>query len=548
MKDFENLSKQELIDKLNEHNKKLELFNLIQSNVSYPFAILDASSLIFNYSNPQYSSLTNVAPDKIIGKHIQDVIGADNFNFAKPFIMKAISGQNTEHENELEFANGLKWQKVTYTPLKDKNNSVKNIVINSFDIEFPQKKQPAHIDSEKKYKELIDRLPDAVVIHSNGVIKYFNAAVVKMTGIDENKIIGNTIDKVLNIDKNENYFINSQGQTAVGSNQVPYVGKINFSSVNSIDAEIYTEQCIFEGEAAVQLMIRDITLRNVAFRKEKEFYQHLNKEVEKQTHNLNLQAQKLKDSQIALTFLLEDVNETRKALLHSNTELETVNSDLESFAYSVSHDLRAPLRHIDGFAQILQNKIPNKPDEILQYFNKIHNASSKMHNLINDLLTFSRLGRKKLKKTPIELNDLFVQLIKDAEPDIKDRKIKWVIDTFPIIYGDVEMLKIAFENLLSNAIKFTSKNDKAKISILLEKDKLSPKNITIAVVDNGVGFDMQYAHKIFGVFERLHSADEFAGTGIGMAIVKKIIQSHKGSVTAYGEIDKGARFTITLPH
>jgi light-regulated signal transduction histidine kinase (bacteriophytochrome) len=235
---------------------------------------------------------------------------------------------------------------------------------------------------------------------------------------------------------------------------------------------------------------------------------------------------------------LEDLVEQR------TTQLERSNRDLEMFAYSVSHDLRAPLRHIEGFARILEEKVGSQDESVQRYFGKIYRASERMKNLIGDLLTYSRLGRRQLNLLEVSLDEIVQEMIAQHRLDLDDRQVEWKVGPLGVVEADPDMLKIVFDNLIANAIKFTRPRDVAVIEIGAE-----PKgdSVEIYVKDNGVGFDMAYVQKLFGVFQRLHSEDEFPGTGIGLANVKRIVQNHGGEVRAKGGVDHGAIFFITLP-
>lgn len=224
-------------------------------------------------------------------------------------------------------------------------------------------------------------------------------------------------------------------------------------------------------------------------------------------------------------------------------QLEAVNHDLESFAYSVSHDLRTPLRHIDGFTQIIKSSIPPQLPEIDLYFDKVKDAATKMSKMIDDLLTFSRLGRKSISKSNVDLNEMVEKIIRQLSPDYENRQVEWKTRQLPVIQGDYNLIQMAFENLISNALKFTSKNEKSIIEIgpCKKSDKCS-----IYIKDNGIGFDMKYYSKLFGVFQRLVNQDEFEGTGIGLANVKQIIQKHGGNIRAEGELNKGATFYLNF--
>jgi PAS domain S-box-containing protein len=226
--------------------------------------------------------------------------------------------------------------------------------------------------------------------------------------------------------------------------------------------------------------------------------------------------------------------------------LEAANKELEAFAYSVSHDLRAPLRHIDGFLELLQKQAGKAIDaESRHYMDAISNAAKKMGQLIDDLLSFSRMGRQAITFQPVDLGDLVRHVIREFEPDVAGRNIQWRIGELPWVEADDAMLRIVVANLISNALKFTRPRPQTRIEIgsLPGQDT----ETTIFVRDNGVGFDTAYVDKLFGVFQRLHRADEFEGTGIGLANVRRIIARHGGRTWAQGRLDEGATFYFALP-
>lgn len=237
--------------------------------------------------------------------------------------------------------------------------------------------------------------------------------------------------------------------------------------------------------------------------------------------------------------------ELEKRVYERTIQLHQVNRDLESFAYSVSHDLRAPVRHIDGFVKLMYSKITDRSESINNYYTKIESASHRMSAMIDSLLSFSRLGRKELSLSVTDIRKMIQEIIDEMSPDLDKRDIEWNISSLPEIKCDRELMKLVFENLISNAVKYTGKIKKAKISIGCTR--ADNNYVEIFVKDNGAGFDMAYASKIFGVFQRLHSSEEFEGIGIGLANVRQIVEKHKGTVRAEGKPNKGATFYITLP-
>jgi len=227
-------------------------------------------------------------------------------------------------------------------------------------------------------------------------------------------------------------------------------------------------------------------------------------------------------------------------------QLEATNKELEAFSYSVSHDLRAPLRHIDGFVDLLGKQSGDKLDERgRRYLGIITGAARQMGHLIDDLLVFSRMGRVELRQQQVELDALVHEAVASMQPDLVGRNIEWQIGHLPKVTADAAMLRQVLVNLIANAVKYSRPRDPAKIEIGCATEG-APETV-IFVCDNGVGFDMEYVNKLFGVFQRLHRSEDFEGTGIGLANVQRIILRHGGRVWAEGKIDAGATFYFTLP-
>ncbi|HEX5657244.1 MAG TPA: ATP-binding protein [Polyangiales bacterium] len=226
-------------------------------------------------------------------------------------------------------------------------------------------------------------------------------------------------------------------------------------------------------------------------------------------------------------------------------ELEEVNRELESFSYSVSHDLRAPLRHITGFAQLLERRAGGSLDEgAREHLKTIHDAAQQGGRLVDDLLAFSRMGRQAMRKLPVELAELMRVLQRELAPEQAGRDVRWTFGELPQVVADPGLLRLALRNLLENALKYTRSRATATISVTAVQRE---DEVEVQIADNGVGFDMQYADKLFGVFQRLHTAEQFEGTGIGLANVRRIINRHGGRVWADAKLEHGASFTFTLP-
>jgi signal transduction histidine kinase len=241
--------------------------------------------------------------------------------------------------------------------------------------------------------------------------------------------------------------------------------------------------------------------------------------------------------------LAEDAS---KNLEDANRELEGANRELEAFSYSVSHDLRAPLRTIDGFSQILQEDYETALDgEGMDYLGRVRAASAHMAMLIDDLLDLSRVSRRPLRREPVDLAGLATEIVEDRRAEEPERDVQFVTGEDIKAYGDVSLLKVALENLLGNAWKFTKRVERARIEFGVDR-RSGVSGPVYFVRDNGAGFDQAYSDKLFGAFQRLHGQDEFEGTGIGLATVARIVHRHGGRVWAEGEVGEGATFYFTL--
>jgi PAS domain S-box-containing protein len=243
----------------------------------------------------------------------------------------------------------------------------------------------------------------------------------------------------------------------------------------------------------------------------------------------------------------EKINNLNAVLEIRAAALEAANKELEAFSYSVSHDLRAPLRALDGFSRmVLEDYAPKLDDEGRRMLGVIHNAAQRMGQLIDDLLAFSRLGRQPIGADRIDMEKLARDVSGELAGLESERQVRFDLQPLPATLGTEAMIRQVWVNLIGNALKFTKEREVAEIEIGVQEGESG--GMVYYVKDNGVGFDMRYVDKLFGVFQRLHSQQEFPGTGVGLALVQRIVQRHGGRIWAEAEINRGATFYFTLPN
>ena len=481
-----------------------EQYKILFESNPQPMFVYDMETLKFLAVNNAAVEKYGYSKDEFYSKTIKDIRPSEDVES----LLKNVS----THKEKYQFSSG--WRHIK------KNGSVIDVEILSHEIFFNERKarfvsvndvtekkkiEQALTNTELRYRNTLDHMLEGFqLIGYDWRYLYINDVAAKHGRSTKEELLGHTImEKYPGIEKTK-MFLNLK---RCMEERIPCNQENEFSFPDGSKSWFYLQfEPVPDG---VIILSSDIT-------KEKEAEQELKMHREH----------------------LEELVDSR------TKQLEAVNKELEAFSYSVSHDLRAPLRHIAGFIELLQKDISESLNEKhKRYFNNIVNSVKRMGTLIDDLLSFSRMGRVEMHNSKVNLNYLIKESVKDLSDDLHGRYIDWEIAEMPVVEGDPAMLKQVIWNLISNAVKFTKKTDDAIIQIGYTENE---GECIYFVKDNGAGFEMKYVDKLFGVFQRLHSNNEFEGTGIGLANVKRIIHRHGGRVWAEGEIKKGATIYFTI--
>ncbi|MDB6019361.1 MAG: domain S-box [Pedosphaera sp.] len=455
-------------------------------------------------------------PSQIMGRSVIEFIHPDYHQSVNERIRAVEAGQSVPFVEE-------KWVRlngavvdvaVAATPLHFHGDRERHAIqLIALDITGQKKNEAALHRSEERFRLAVESVTDYAIfmLDTEGRVASWNTGAEQMTGYHPQEAIGRSVHELFGAEQLR------VGQLALELERAVAEGRIeNEDRCLRKDGSDYFMHWVItpvrdaEGRLTGYLKVaRDITHR---------------KEYKEQIERWN--------------------SELEQRVAERTAQLEAANKELEAFSYSVSHDLRAPLRHIDGFVDILQSQAGQLNEEGRQHLQTIADSARQMGKLIDDLLTFSRMSRVRMNKRMVNLASLVEETVRNAQRGLGDRQVEWVIGDLPQVEGDPNLLRQVLINLIDNALKYTRTRERTRIEM---GANVTADEIVFFIRDNGVGFDMRYVDKLFGVFQRLHRTAQFEGTGVGLANVRRIIHRHGGRTWAEGSVNGGATFYFSLP-
>lgn len=459
--------------------------------------------------NAEANEQLYVPPEVFLGKRISEVLPLELANQCMAAMAEAFKTNSlTSFEYQLEIKEVLRFYEARIAINPDNNEAI--VIIR--DITKRKLAEKSLHESEEKFSKAFAASPDSIIISSvkDGKFIDVNDSFLTETGYSREEIIGfSSLEKDIWANKKDRAQmfkeINEKGHVR----DFETLFRRKSGEIRSV--LISSEMIEINGQPSMILVVSDITTR---------------KQAEEEIRQLNLTLEKRVEER--------------------TSQLMAINKELEAFSYSVSHDLRAPLRAIDGYTSILiEDYQPLLDEEGKRICKIISDESQRMGHLIDDLLRFSRLGRSDMVKTQIDMTHMAQTAFDRLSIENENPSVKFILHDLPDSIGDPALMNQVWTNLIANALKFTSKKKEPVIEISSTQKN---NETTYFIHDNGAGFDMAFTEKLFGVFQRLHTEDEFSGTGVGLAIVKRIIHRHGGKIWAEGGIDKGATFYFTLPN
>ncbi len=488
-----------------------KLRTLLEGIRDYAVLMLDADGKIASW-NPGAEKIYGYAPSEALGRHVSELFTPEDIAAGRParVLASVQHADRTEDQAWRVRKDGSRfWADVVYTALRDDADRLRGYSVVARDVTEGKRAEEAMRASEARFRGLLELAPDAIVIvEPDGRIVLANSQAQQLFGYGPEELLGQHVEILLPEHLRSMHVGHRSSFTSAPRTRPMGVGLDlagRRKDGTTFPVEISLSPMKTDDGFLVMSAIRDITDRKRAEARIKALNEDLGRRV---------------------------------------AELAAVNKELEAFSYSVSHDLRSPLRSIDGFSQALLEEYSGTIDDQGQdYLRRVRAATQRMGELIDDLLNLSRVTRRELHREAIDLSTLARQIVSQLQKADPYRSAEFTIADELIVFADSHLMRVALENLLGNAWKFTGKEPMARIALGVTEHDGRP---TYFVRDNGVGFDMAYSSKLFGAFQRLHRSTEFPGTGIGLATVQRIINRHGGRIWADAEIGKGATFYFTL--
>lgn len=490
----------------------------------------------FRFANIEYQQIYGLDPGALIGMHAGEVLPAGVWEEVQPRLVTALQGQPQQFESWRKTIDGRPiFMQSRYIP-DLQNGTIQGVFVQAIDItdrkqieerarhlndELERKVQERSaelLESEQRFRLMVDNLRDYCIYFMDpaGRITDWTDSAQRMEGYSPSEVLGQHFSMLFDLPGSQD--AREQGDQLL--RRAASRGQVDRNSWHRRkDASIYW--C-----ASVLIALRDETGELLG-------YAGVNRDM--------TDAKRLED-------LMRNINEElENRVVERTAQLVAANKDLESFSYSVSHDLRSPLRHISSFVSLLEEHLGERLDETgHKYLGTIANSTRHMSQLIDGLLHFSRTGRAAISPSPVDFGLLVEAVVHQIDHGSSQRIVDWVIPSdLPVVQCDAVLMREVWTNLLGNAYKYTRPRERSRIEVGWSVDPAV--GYTFFVRDNGVGFDTQYAQKLFGVFQRLHRASEFEGTGIGLALTRRIIERHGGSIWADSQVGTGSTFHFSLP-